>query len=31
MKVDRHQRKHIKHAKQAQHDEAAAEIYKDID
>jgi len=31
MKVERHQRKHIKYAKKAQHDEAADEIYKDID
>ena len=31
MKVDKHQRKHIKYAKKAQHDEAADEIYKDID
>lgn len=31
MKVDRNQRKFIKNAKQAQHDEAAGIIYGDID
>ena len=31
MKVDKHQRKHIKNAKKAQLDEATSEIYKDYD
>ena len=31
MKVEKHQRKHIKNAKKAQHEEACDEIFKDID